>query len=315
LSLFNRLKQGLTRSREGLAQLLPGRDAVRLNEAEWADVEDGLILADCGAETALQLAGRAKKSSQPLDGLKDAMLDMFPEDKPVNEPERGPFVLLVVGVNGTGKTTTIGKLATMFRAEGKRVVVGACDTFRAAAIEQLSVWVERAGADIVRQHDGADPAAVAFDAVQRGISRGYDVVIIDTAGRVQTDRGLMDELGKVRRVIGKALDGAPHEVWQVVDAGTGQNAVAQVEKFREVAGTSGLIVTKLDGTGKGGIVLQLVHRFGLPVRYVGIGESLEDMMPFDADDFVRGLIPDVGSSEDEAADKDGTVADESRDDV
>ena len=315
MSLFNRLKQGLTRSREGLAQLLPGRDAVRLNEAEWADVEDGLILADCGAETALQLAGRAKKSSQPLDGLKDAMLDMFPEDKPVNEPERGPFVLLVVGVNGTGKTTTIGKLATMFRAEGKRVVVGACDTFRAAAIEQLSVWVERAGADIVRQHDGADPAAVAFDAVQRGISRGYDVVIIDTAGRVQTDRGLMDELGKVRRVIGKALDGAPHEVWQVVDAGTGQNAVAQVEKFREVAGTSGLIVTKLDGTGKGGIVLQLVHRFGLPVRYVGIGESLEDMMPFDADDFVRGLIPDVGSSEDEAADKDGTVADESRDDV
>jgi len=299
VSFFNRLKQGLSRSREGLAQLLPERDAVRLSDADWADVEDGLILADCGADTALALVGKARKSSRPMDGLKTAMLQMFPDEKPLKLPLGGPFVLLVVGVNGTGKTTTIGKLATMFRAEGKRVVVGACDTFRAAAIEQLAVWVERAGADLVRQLDGADPAAVAFDAVQRGISREYDVVIIDTAGRVQTDKGLMDELGKVRRVIGKALGGAPHEVWQVVDAGTGQNAVAQVEKFREVAGTSGLIVTKLDGTGKGGIVLQLVHRFGLPVRYVGVGEALEDMMPFDADDFVNGLIPDVEPAESE----------------
>ena len=302
MSLFSRLKQGLSRSRENLSQLLPGRDVVKLSEAEWADVEDGLILADCGAETATTLVDKARKSSQPLDGLKEAMLRMFPEQSSLNTPSSGPFVLLVVGVNGTGKTTTIGKLATMFRAEGKSVVVGACDTFRAAAIEQLAVWVERAGADLVRQHDGADPAAVAYDAVQRGISRNYDVVIIDTAGRVQTDKGLMDELGKVKRVIGKALDGAPHEVWQVVDAGTGQNAVAQVEKFREVAGTNGLIVTKLDGTGKGGIVLQLVHRFALPVRYVGVGEALEDMMPFDASDFVNGLMPDIdpGNSDEEA---------------
>lgn len=295
-SLFSKFKKGLARSREGLAQLLPGRDAVRLSQAEWDDVEDGLILADCGAETALTLIGKARKSNRPLEGLRQAMLQMFPPDAPVNLPGQGPFVLLVVGVNGTGKTTTIGKLATMFRAEGKRVVVGACDTFRAAAIEQLAVWVERAGAELVRQHDGADPAAVAYDAVQRGISKGYDVVIIDTAGRVQTDKGLMDELGKVRRVIGKAMDGAPHEVWQVVDAGTGQNAVAQVEKFGEVAGTSGLIVTKLDGTGKGGIVLQLVHRFGIPVRYVGVGEKLDDLMPFVADDFVHGLIPELGDA-------------------
>ena len=303
MSLFSRLKQGLSRSRENLSQLLPGRDVVKLSEAEWVDVEDGLILADCGAQTSLALVSKAKKSSQPLDGLKSAMLQMFPDEEPLNLPQHGsqggPFVLLVVGVNGTGKTTTIGKLATMFRSQGKRVVVGACDTFRAAAIEQLAVWVERAGADMVRQHDGADPAAVAFDAVQHGISRDYDVVIIDTAGRVQTDKGLMDELGKVKRVIGKALDGAPHEVWQVVDAGTGQNAVAQVEKFREVAGTSGLIVTKLDGTGKGGIVLQLVDRFGLPVRYIGVGETLEDMMPFDATDFVNGLIPDIGADKPE----------------
>ena len=297
MSIFNRLKQGLSRSRDSLAQMLPGKSEVNLSDAEWADVEDGLIMADCGAETALDLVGRARKSREAMPGLKAAMLDMFASSPPLNEPSNGPFVLLVVGVNGTGKTTTIGKLATMFRNQGKRVVVGACDTFRAAAIEQLAVWVERAGADLVRQHDGADPAAVAYDAVQRGVARDYDVVIIDTAGRVQTDRGLMDELGKVRRVIGRALDGAPHEVWQVVDAGTGQNAVAQVEKFREVAGTSGLIVTKLDGTGKGGIVLQLVQRFGLPVRYVGVGETLEDMMPFEAADFVDGLLPDIDSNE------------------
>ncbi|MDQ6973110.1 MAG: signal recognition particle-docking protein FtsY [Mariprofundaceae bacterium] len=296
-SFFGRLKKGLSRSRESLAQLLPGSEVRSLSDAQWMDVEDGLILADCGAATAQELVAGAKKKRQALDGLKEGMLQMFPDSPPLNVPSQGPFVLLVVGVNGTGKTTTIGKLATMFRAEGKRVVVGACDTFRAAAIDQLAVWVERAGADMVRQHDGADPAAVAYDAVQRGISRDYDVVIIDTAGRVQTDKGLMDELGKVRRVIGKALDGAPHEVWQVVDAGTGQNAIAQVEKFREVAGTSGLIVTKLDGTGKGGIVLQLMYRFGLPVRYVGVGETLSDMMPFDAEDFVRGLLPDLGDDE------------------
>jgi len=296
-SFFSRLKKGLSRSREGLAQMLPGRESRKLSDAEWADVEDGLILADCGAETALKLVEKAKKSREPLVGLQQAMAGMFADVPDVNTPANGPFVLLVVGVNGTGKTTTIGKLATMFRAQGKSVVVGACDTFRAAAIDQLAVWVERAGADLVRQQDGSDPAAVAFDAVQRGVARDYDVVIIDTAGRVQTDKGLMDELAKVRRVIGKALDGAPHEVWQVVDAGTGQNAIAQVEKFREVAGTSGLIVTKLDGTGKGGIVLQLVQRFALPVRFVGVGETLEDLMPFGANDFIAGLLPEMGDDD------------------
>ena len=183
------------------------------------------------------------------------------------------------------------------------MLVGACDTFRAAAMDQLAVWVERAGADLVRQENGADPAAVAFDTVRRGVARDYDVVIIDTAGRVQTDKGLMDELGKVRRVIGKALDGAPHEVWQVVDGGTGQNAVVQVEKFREVAGTTGLIVTKLDGTAKGGIVLQLVGRFGLPIRYAGVGETLEDLIPFDEDDFVTSLLPDAGQHEEASSDE------------
>jgi len=296
-TFFNRLKKGLSRSRKELTQMLPGGEIKDLSVDEWMDIEDGLIMADCGAEIAASLVTRARKSRSPLGTLRAAMLETFPAQQPVACPAGGPFVLLVVGVNGTGKTTTIGKLATKFRSEGKKVLVGACDTFRAAAMDQLAVWVERAGADLVRQGDGADPAAVAFDTVQHGVARGYDVVIIDTAGRVQTDKGLMDELGKVKRVIGKALDGAPHEIWQVVDGGTGQNAMVQVEKFREVAGTSGLIVTKLDGTAKGGIVLQLSSRFGLPIRYAGVGETLEDLIPFDADDFVTSLLPDAGGAD------------------
>lgn len=293
MSFFARLKNGLSRSRDTLAQMVPGGAVDALSEEDWIDIEDGLIMADCGGELSGSLVQKARKyRGSSIEALKKSMLDMIPETGSVNESTSGPFVLLVVGVNGTGKTTTIGKLATMFRQQGKSVLVGAGDTFRAAAVEQLAVWVERAGADLVRQHEGADPAAVAFDTVQRGIARNYDVVIVDTAGRVQTDRGLMDELAKVRRVITKAYPEAPHEVWQVVDGGTGQNAVVQVEKFREVAGTSGLIVTKLDGSGKGGIVLQLSHKFGLPIRYIGVGETLEDLMPFNGEGFVDSLLPE-----------------------
>jgi len=294
-SLFSRLKKGLSRSREGLAQLISGVSSGEQIKIDWLDVEDALIMADCGPSLSMQLIEKAKKNKQnPIEGLKQAMLARFPEVKPMREVDKPPFVLLVVGVNGTGKTTTIGKLATMFRKQGKTVLVGAGDTFRAAAVEQLAVWVERAGADMVRQHEGADPAAVAFDTVQRGVARQYDVVIIDTAGRVQTDKGLMDELAKVRRVIAKGLDGAPHEVWHVVDGGTGHNAIVQVDKFREVAGTTGLIITKLDGSAKGGIVVQLSDTYGLPIRYIGVGEALEDLMPFDAETFVQGLLPETG---------------------
>jgi len=294
-SLFSRLKKGLSRSREGLAQLIPGSKTGEQIKIDWLDVEDALIMADCGPSLSMKLIEQAKKNKQdPMAGLKQAMLARFPDIKPIHEVNKPPFVLLVVGVNGTGKTTTIGKLATMFREQGKSVLVGAGDTFRAAAVEQLAVWVERAGADMVRQHEGADPAAVAFDTVQRGVARQYDVVIIDTAGRVQTDKGLMDELAKVRRVIAKGLDGAPHEVWHVVDGGTGHNAIVQVDKFREVAGTTGLIITKLDGSAKGGIVVQLSDTYGLPIRYIGVGEALEDLMPFDAEAFVQGLLPETG---------------------
>jgi len=291
-SFFSRLTKGLTRSRDNLAATLPTESEKPMSDSDWMDVEDGLIMADCGAVLSVQLVEQARKERKaPLASLKHAMVSKLENPKPIDHPASGPFVLLVVGVNGTGKTTTIGKLAMMFAGEGKKVLVGAADTFRAAAVDQLAVWVERAGADMVRQHEGADPAAVAFDTVQSGVARGYDVIIVDTAGRVQTDKGLMDELSKVRRVITKAYPDAPHEVWQVVDGGTGQNAVAQIEKFKEVAGTSGIIVTKLDGSGKGGIVLQLADKFGLPIRYVGVGETLEDLMPFNAEEFVSGLLP------------------------
>jgi len=294
VSFLSRLSNGLSRSRAQLASLIPSQTGTSPSEADWQDIEDGLIMADCGAELAAQMIAQARKDRRaPLAALRQAMRDRLVAPKPVNWPEHGPFVLLVVGVNGTGKTTTIGKLAMMFREQGKKVLVGAADTFRAAAVEQLAIWAARAGADLIRQHAGADPAAVAFDTVQRGKARMYDIVIIDTAGRVQTDRGLMDELAKVYRVLGKSLEGAPHEVWQVVDGGTGQNAIAQVDKFAAICHTTGLVVTKLDGTAKGGIVLQLSHRFSLPVRYVGVGESLEDLLAFDAEAFVSGLLPDT----------------------
>ncbi len=294
MSFFNRLSKGLSKSRGGLSSLFPGAAADNISDSQWQDIEDGLIMADCGAQLAENWVKYAKSTREPMLTLRNTMKDTLTISTPINQHK--PFVLLVAGVNGTGKTTTIGKLANMYAAEGKKVLIGAADTFRAAAVEQLAVWVERAGADIVKQAEGADPASVAFDTISRGIAKQYDVIIIDTAGRVQTDTSLMNELAKVYRVIGKAMDGAPHEVWHVVDGGTGQNAMAQVEKFKEIIHTTGLIVTKLDGTGKGGILLQLCSKFKLPVRYVGVGETLEDLMPFNADDYIDSLLPSEGMS-------------------
>ncbi len=291
MSFFNRLSQGLSKSRERFTSFFPTQTTEKLTAAQWQDVEDGLIMADCGAQLAMDWVEAAKKSKQPISTLRASMKAALHNSSPLSQNK--PFILLIAGVNGTGKTTTIGKLAHMYVAQGKKVLVGAADTFRAAAVEQLEVWVERAGADIVKQAEGADPASVAFDTISRGIAKNYDIIIIDTAGRVQTDTSLMNELAKVYRVMGKALPDAPHEVWHVVDGGTGQNAMVQVEKFREIIHTTGLIVTKLDGTGKGGILLQLSAKFQLPVRYVGVGESLEDLMPFDADAYINSLLPET----------------------
>ena len=214
-------------------------------------------------------------------------------------PDEGPLVFLVVGVNGSGKTTTIGKLAARYMAQGKSVLLGAGDTFRAGAIEQLKVWGERAGVPVIAHQEGADPAAVVFDTVKAGLARGTDVVICDTAGRLQAQKALMDELGKVARVVSKALPGAPHEVLLVLDATIGQNALSQARIFHEVVGVTGVALTKLDGTAKGGVVVAVGHELGLPVKLVGLGEGLEDLRDFDPDAFIDALLPaadDVGGS-------------------
>jgi fused signal recognition particle receptor len=216
------------------------------------------------------------------------MQDM--EDTPLNKPAEGPFVILVVGVNGVGKTTSIGKLAAHYVAEGKSVMLCAGDTFRAAAIEQLQVWGERIGVPVIKHQQGADPASVAFDAVKAAKARGVDVLLIDTAGRLHNKTELMDELAKVKRVITKEMPAAPHETWLVIDATTGQNAVQQVKAFGELVQLSGLVVTKLDGTAKGGVIIGIKQKFKLPIRYIGVGEKAKDLKEFSARDFAESLF-------------------------
>jgi fused signal recognition particle receptor len=286
----------------GLAALFSGNP--KLDDALLDELETLLLTADVGvaATTALvedfrrRIAAREFADAAALTrALRREMVRMLaPIARPLDftSPHGGPFVLMVVGVNGVGKTTTIGKLAQHLKREGARVMLAAGDTFRAAAVEQLRVWGERNDVPVLAQTGGADSASVIFDAVQAARARGIDVLIADTAGRLHTQAGLMDELGKIRRVIAKVDASAPHEVLQVIDGTTGQNAISQVRQFREVAGVTGLVVTKLDGSAKGGVLFALAREFGLPVRFVGIGESLDDLRPFDPAAFVEGLLPE-----------------------
>lgn len=291
---------GRTRSafRAGLDALL-GRD--RLDDEALEALEDALLLADVGVETAERLVGavRSRLKDPNVDeealrtALRDEMLALLRSVEvtdPVPRPtEGGPFVLLVVGVNGSGKTTTIGKLATRWTGEGRSVILGAADTYRAAASDQLAIWAERAGVSMVRQPEGADPAAVAYQTVDRALADGSEVAIIDTAGRLQNARPLMEQLTKIRKVLGKKVAGAPHETWLVVDGTMGQNALQQARAFHEVTPLTGVVVTKLDGTAKGGMVLAIAQELGLPVRFIGVGEQQEDLRPFAPEDFVDAL--------------------------
>ena len=286
----------------GLAALFSGNP--KLDDALLDELETLLLTADVGvaATTALvedfrrRIAAREFADAAALTrALRHEMVRMLaPLARPLDFTalQGGPFVLMVVGVNGVGKTTTIGKLAQHLKREGARVMLAAGDTFRAAAVEQLRVWGERNDVPVLAQTGGADSASVIFDAVSAARARGIDVLIADTAGRLHTQAGLMDELGKIRRVIAKVDPSAPHEVLQVIDGTTGQNAISQVRQFREVAGVTGLVVTKLDGSAKGGVLFALAREFGLPVRFVGIGESLDDLRPFDPAAFVEGLLPE-----------------------
>ncbi|MGZ4519957.1 MAG: signal recognition particle-docking protein FtsY [Mycobacteriaceae bacterium] len=299
---LNRLRGRLSRSQSAVGQSLLGLlGAGDLDEESWEEIEDTLLMADLGSATTTavvtqlreQMATRNVRSSEQARALlREVLVDaLHPEmDRSIAalpHPER-PSVLLVVGVNGTGKTTTTGKLARVLVADGRRVLLGAADTFRAAASEQLQTWGERVGAEVVRGKDGADPAAVAFDAVTKGTELGVDVVLIDTAGRLHTKTGLMDELGKVKRVVEKKA--SVDEVLLVLDATTGQNGVVQARVFSEVVTVTGVVLTKLDGTAKGGIVFQVQRELGVPVKLVGLGEGADDLAPFDPGAFIDALL-------------------------
>ena len=288
-----RMRDSLAKSRRALAeQIVPTAFDPNDDEA-WERLEEALIRADVGVPATAEIVRRleARGSIQGLEAaLADEVATLLGEPPTLAVHEGPPSVVLVVGVNGTGKTTTIGKLAHQLRRHGRSVLLGAADTFRAAAEEQLEIWAERSGADFVGGARGADPAAVAFDAIEAGRARGKDVVIVDTAGRLHTQANLMEELGKVRRVIASRADGAPHETLLVVDATTGQNALQQARLFGEAVGVTGVALTKLDGSAKGGVAIAIAHEQQLPVKLVGIGEGIDDLRPFDALDFARALV-------------------------
>ncbi len=295
-------RAGLRRTRGAftgrLESLLRGRAS--LDAATLEEVETILYGADLGVRTAEELLAavrglRSPDEVRPLLAAKvQALLATLPSA--VIEPVEKPHVILVVGVNGSGKTTSIGKLAARYARAGKRVIVAAGDTYRAAAIEQLAVWAERAGVEIVKGAPGGDPASVAFDALRAARTRDFDVVIVDTAGRLQTDQGLMDELAKIQRVMRKEMATAPHEVLLVLDANTGQNAIRQAQEFKKAVAVSGIVLSKLDGTARGGVVLGIAQEVCLPVRYVGLGESLDDLADFDARAFVEALFEPAEAS-------------------
>jgi fused signal recognition particle receptor len=291
---FGRLRDSLGKSRRALQAELTGSFDAGSEEA-WEQLEVALIRADVGVPTTAELVRRLEARGELVDlgaALAEEVEQLFGEPPTLGRASEPPTVVLVVGVNGTGKTTTIGKLARKLSEHGRSVLVGAADTFRAAADEQLEIWAERAGAEFVGGSRGADPAAVAFDAVEAGRGRGRDVVIVDTAGRLHTQGNLMDELAKVRRVIEARLEGAPHETLLVVDATTGQNGLQQARLFSETAGVTGVALTKLDGSAKGGVAVAIAHELGLPVKLVGVGEGLDDLRPFDAHDYATALLRD-----------------------
>jgi fused signal recognition particle receptor len=290
--LFSRLRDSLTKSRQALTAELASAAFDPGDDAAWERLEEALIRGDVGVPATAELVRRLE-ARQDLTDFNAALAEEIASlmgEPPTLDVRSDPSVLLVVGVNGTGKTTTIGKLAERLRQHGHAVVLGAADTFRAAAEEQLEIWAERSSAEFVGAERGADPASVAFDAIERARQDGRDVVIIDTAGRLHTQANLMQELAKVRRVIEGRLPGAPHETLLVVDATTGQNGLQQARLFGEAVGVSGVALTKLDGSAKGGIAVAIAHELGLPVKLIGVGEKLEDLRPFDPGDFARALV-------------------------
>ena len=299
MGFFDKIKAGLTRTKENIGHSFDSLFAGELDDDFYDELEVTLILGDMGVETSMKvvetLRRRVKEEKvKETEGARECLRSVLREMLDVGNPELDlsavPSVILVIGVNGVGKTTTIGKLGARLKADGKRVLFAAADTFRAAAADQLEIWSERSGADLVRQHEGADPAAVVFDAMQASKARKADVVLVDTAGRLHNKQNLMNELNKIGRVIDRELPDSRTETLLVLDATTGQNGLIQAKQFMEAAGITGIVLTKLDGSAKGGIVFAIAQELGVPVKFVGVGEGIDDLMPFEPDAFVRALI-------------------------
>jgi len=303
MGFLGRLKEGLSRTKQQIVERFdevvrradePERRTRPLDVDTIEALEELLISADVGVDATDRIIRSIRAQSRNGDSLRDLVKQEIRRifqavDRPAT-PTSAPTVTLVVGVNGTGKTTTVGKLANLLRSEGKRPLICAADTFRAAAVEQVEIWAKRAGVDIVRAREGADPAAVVFDAISSGKARHRDPILVDTAGRLHTRVNLMNELDKIRRVAAREVPGAPQEVLLVLDATVGQNGLAQAREFMNVAGVNGIVLTKLDGTAKGGIAVAIANDLKLPIRYVGVGESIDDLVPFDANEYVDGLF-------------------------
>ena len=304
MGFFDKLKKGLNKTRENFTNRI---EKLVIGYADIDDdlldeLEETLLMADVGVPTTEKLMaavrqGIKKKQINSPEDLKpflakeiSAILTAGEDQNQTKMAEEGPTVLLVIGVNGAGKTTTIGKLTAYYKGQGKRVMLAAADTFRAAAIDQLEVWGERTGAQVIKHEEGSDPAAVAFDAVKAAIARRVDLLIVDTAGRLQTKSNLMQELEKINRVIQREIPGAPHETLLVLDATTGQNAISQAELFTKAAPITGVVLTKLDGTAKGGVVIGIKSQLSMPVKWIGVGEGVEDLRPFNAEDFAKALF-------------------------
>jgi fused signal recognition particle receptor len=301
MGIFEKIKQGLAKTRDQLITRVEWAVSGKpIDENAFDEIEEAIILSDAGLETAQILVaslkekwkrGQIKTSDDIKRSIKEEIEKLLtPSESPMSIDRTKPFVILTLGVNGVGKTTTIAKLASIYQQSGKTVLLGACDTFRAAAIEQLEVWAKRLHIDMVKHADGSDPAAVAYDAVKAAKARDIDILILDTAGRLHTKANLMEEMKKIKRVVEKELPGAPHEILLVVDATNGQNAIVQAKTFHEALQLTGIVITKLDGTAKGGFILPIAHTLKIPVRYIGVGEKIDDLIAFSAKDFAEAIL-------------------------
>ena len=301
MGFFEKIKAGLTKTRDALSNTLGSvfSGFSEIDDDFYDELEECLILADLGVDTTVKAMERLRKSvreqhlkttEEAKQALKDILVEMLQVGDPQLKLDTKPAVVLVIGVNGVGKTTTIGKIATRLTREGKKVMLVAGDTFRAAAADQLEIWAERSGAAIVRQNEGADPASVVFDGIQSAKAKGVDVILVDTAGRLHNKQNLMNELGKISRIVTRELPEASQEVLLVLDGTTGQNGLIQAKQFKEIAGVTAIALTKLDGTAKGGIVIAVADSLQIPVKFIGVGEQADDLMPFEAKEFVEALL-------------------------